>query len=403
MSQKYGELAQVFRTGVPFEYPTPKDLSKGVVDRLGEEAAMKRADYLAELSERRKLVLGQNNTNIQLYSELIGRLHEDTHKKLQASTSWTTIETKQDAKGLMEALTKIMTICSSGNLHQDSHKARMIYCVINQGPEESLLDYYTRTTRSLASLTALKQLLDLDINQAMDFTYKLDRKQFGLMITNMDCAEELEMLKHAETLETDPLAVFKTTYPKTLTEAFQRANSHLLGHGKTTTGIVTNSRQTVFASDAAPHTEKREKRKLIPKEEWLKMTKEQQDAVKASHAAQKTKTKCAYCSKSGHNESECRALKTVIAELKKENLKKTVAYTTTSREEEGEEEEEDSFSETVYVHTTAATYVHKTESVHTIESVLRTGDNPPSEDLVLCDMITVHQQLSSETRSYLPT
>ena len=83
--------------------------------------------------------------------------------------------------------------------------------------------------------------------------------------------------------------------------------------------------------------------------------------------------RCHYCSefydKIGHTESECRALQNAIAELKKENAKKSVAYTTFTPVKE-EEEEEGSY-EAVYVHST--------------ETVLHNQYNPLREDLVLCD------------------
>ena len=67
--------------------------------------------------------------------------------------------------------------------------------------------------------------------------------------------------------------------------------------------------------------------------------------------------------------SQCRSLKNVITELRKENAKKTVAHTT-SVPASKEVEEEDSY-EAVCVHTT--------------ETVLHYQYNPLCEDLVLCD------------------
>ena len=43
--------------------------------------------------------------------------------------------------------------------------------------------YYLRTTRSLATQHLFGNKLDPDIDQALDFTYKLDRKIFQTMIT----------------------------------------------------------------------------------------------------------------------------------------------------------------------------------------------------------------------------
>ena len=97
------------------------------------------------------------------------------------------------------------------------------------------------------------------------------------------------------------------------------------------------------------------------------MTAEQQDAVKAKN--KKTRLKCEFCDKLGHTESECGMLKSTIADLKKENAKKSVACTTsTPAEEKGEEEGR---FEAVYVHST--------------ETVLYNQYNPLCEDLVLCD------------------
>ena len=58
------------------------------------------------------------------------------------------------------------------------------------------------------------------------------------------------------------------------------------------------------------------------------MTVEQQDAVKAKN--KKTRLKCEFCDKLGHTESECGMLKSTIADLKKENAKKSVACTTST-------------------------------------------------------------------------
>ena len=87
------------------------------------------------------------------------------------------------------------------------------------------------------------------------------------------------------------------------------------------------------------------------------MTKEQQDAVKAKN---KARPKCEYCDKPGHTESECRTLKSAIAELKKENAKKSVAFITAMPAEVVEDEEEP--FEAMYVHST--------------ETVMHNQDNP---------------------------
>ena len=126
------------------------------------------------MPEYRKAKASQVNTNIQLYN----KLHEDTCKKLIDDPLWAEIERKQDPKGLMTAVTKIMLLASSGNTHQDTHRARMIHHALRQQEKESLQDYYTRTTRSLATQVSLGHKLGPEIDQAMDFTYKLDRKSF---------------------------------------------------------------------------------------------------------------------------------------------------------------------------------------------------------------------------------
>ena len=63
----------------------------------------------------------------------------------------------------------------------------------------------------------------------------------------------------------------------------------------------------------------KDRRKTIPHAEWIKMTPEQQDAIKAQNRQTK---KYEFCGKIGHKESQCRSLKNVISELKKENSKK---------------------------------------------------------------------------------
>ena len=59
----------------------------------------------------------------------------------------------------------------------------MMHHAIRQNDKESLQDYYLRTTRSLATQHLFGNKLDADIDQALDFTYKLDRKIFQTMIT----------------------------------------------------------------------------------------------------------------------------------------------------------------------------------------------------------------------------
>ena len=173
IGQKYGELAQVFRTGEAFEYDVPiRPAVSGVVDT----DSMERTMYMAK---HRKAKALQSTTNIQLYSELYNKLHEDASKKLLDDPLWGEIEKKQDdGQALMTAVTKIMLLSSSGNLHQDTHRARMIYNALRQNEKESLQDYYCRTMRLLATQSSLGYKTNADIDQAMDFTYKLDRKYF---------------------------------------------------------------------------------------------------------------------------------------------------------------------------------------------------------------------------------
>ena len=47
-------------------------------------------------------------------------------------------------------------------------------------------DIPVRTMRSLATQSSLGYKIDADIDQAIDFAYKLDRKTFQTMITNID-------------------------------------------------------------------------------------------------------------------------------------------------------------------------------------------------------------------------
>ena len=102
-------------------------------------SALTRAMYLEQMSKYRKAKASQVNTNIQLDSELVNKLHEDTSMKLIDDPLWAEIERKQDPKGLMTAVTKIMLLASSGNTHQDTHRARMVHHVLRQQEKESLL------------------------------------------------------------------------------------------------------------------------------------------------------------------------------------------------------------------------------------------------------------------------
>ena len=113
MGQKYGEFAQIYRTGEDFEYDTPsKPTFSGDEDTDGMERAM----YMERMAEYRKAKATRKNTNIQLYSELYNKLHEDSCKKLLDDPLWGEVERKQDPKGLMIAVTKIILLSSSGNV-----------------------------------------------------------------------------------------------------------------------------------------------------------------------------------------------------------------------------------------------------------------------------------------------
>ena len=95
----------------------------------------------------------------------------------------------------------------------------------------------------------------------------------------------------------DNKIVHLTIYPTSVAEALQRANSYHLGHSRTTTGTVTDNHQTIFASDTKSDPSNRkdkDKRKMIPHAEWIKMTVEQQDVVKAQNRSSK---KCELCNK----------------------------------------------------------------------------------------------------------
>ena len=65
----------------------------------------------------------------------------------------------------------------------------MMYNALRQNEREILQYYYSRTMRSIATQASLGYKPDADIDLAMDFTYKLDRKLFKNMITNMDWIE----------------------------------------------------------------------------------------------------------------------------------------------------------------------------------------------------------------------
>ena len=125
-------LAQVYRTGENYEYVKPPDLAAGDINGDTPLSALTRTMYLEQMSEYTKAKASQVNTNIQLYSELINKLHEDTSKKLIDDPLWAEIERKQDPKSLMTAVTKIILLASSGNTHQDTHRARMVHHALRQ-------------------------------------------------------------------------------------------------------------------------------------------------------------------------------------------------------------------------------------------------------------------------------
>ena len=180
MSQKYGDLAQVFRTGEDFAYIAPERPSITVLESKLEEAAMDRGIYMQHIADHRINIRNLNTVNIQMYNELFSKLHEDTIKKIADDPTWAAVENAQNPKGLMLAVTKVIMMSSSGNKHQDTHRARMHHHALRQADIEPLQDYYARTNRSLSNQTSLGHIIDKDIDQALDFTYKLDRKYFNL-------------------------------------------------------------------------------------------------------------------------------------------------------------------------------------------------------------------------------
>ena len=161
MGQKFGELAQVYRTGEAFGYDIHV---RPAVSGDKDIDAMERAMYMERMAEHRKAKAMQSTTTIQLYSEPYNKLHDDASIKLLDDPLWGEIEKKQDPKGLMTAVRKIMLLSSSGNLHQDTHRARMIYNALHQNEKESLQDYYHRTMRSLATQSSLGYTTDADID-----------------------------------------------------------------------------------------------------------------------------------------------------------------------------------------------------------------------------------------------
>ena len=65
--------------------------------------------------------------------------------------------------------------------------------------------------RSLATQSSLGYKINADIDQATDFSYKLDRRTFQTMITNMDWIEESGIRKFLTALRADPTLALITT------------------------------------------------------------------------------------------------------------------------------------------------------------------------------------------------
>ena len=371
MTKAYGQPGMLVATGKYYTYPKPDKLSAKVLDSETGEDNITKAHYLNQLGKYEELINEQSKSHFQIYSSIWEMLHPDTIKELSKCQRYKTMEESHDPLILIEELTKIMTLCSTGNIRQDKHKSRIIYNALQQRDKESVLDYYHRTEKAIATQITAGQTPDSDEEQAMDFIYKLDLKIHKAFIQKLDWDEEDAIRMYAASKKSDAAAIFVSSYPNTLEEAYQRVKSYTTGLSTTTTGIQA-PHQTVFVhetQDTSPKEGKdeKEKRTRYSREEWGKMTKEQQDAAKSKN--NKGRTKCTYCQKPGHTESECRALKQDILVLKKakERDQRTIAHTTTSLEHE----EDDQSEEVVYVHTT--------------EAVLTTGGKPLSEDLVLCD------------------
>ena len=118
-----------------FEYDIPV---RPAVSGDKNTDAMERTLYMERMAEHRKAKAVQSTNNIQLYSKLRNKLLDDASKKLLDNPLWGEIERKQDPTGLMTAVTKIMLLSSSGNSHQGTHRARMIFNASRQNEKESL-------------------------------------------------------------------------------------------------------------------------------------------------------------------------------------------------------------------------------------------------------------------------
>ena len=251
MSQIYGEPALLFKTGKTYAYDAPEPLSQEVMESVSVASEIEKTHYLEQLSEHKKVLQRQKTIHFKMYMALYERLHEDTVKKLSESPLWNDIDEKHDPKGLMEELTRVQMMCSTGNIRQDRHKTRMAYNSLQQHEKESLMDYYIRTQRVISNQVAVGQTPDKEEDQAIDFIYKLDRKTFQDLISKMDWEEASEIRKHQDALKEDQEAIFKSAYPNTLNDAYQRAKAYLAGQARPTTGVMTTAQHTVFASETS--------------------------------------------------------------------------------------------------------------------------------------------------------
>ena len=90
MGQRYGELAQVFRTGETFEYTAPATLHESVINGNTDADAMQRTMYMKQIAARGKAI-----TKHHEHSTVLG-VHEDTCKLLINDPLWAEVERKQD-------------------------------------------------------------------------------------------------------------------------------------------------------------------------------------------------------------------------------------------------------------------------------------------------------------------
>ena len=129
--------------------------------------------------------------------------------------------------------------------------------------------YYLRTTRSLATQHLFGNKLDPDIDQALDFTYKLDRKIFQTMITKnkeYGLAGRIRDKKRPNRSQNRQRRDTCFHLPSHHRRSFPTSNSYQIERAKTTTEAVTDSHLTIFASDTASsmsNTKDKEKKRLI--------------------------------------------------------------------------------------------------------------------------------------------